>query len=733
MRSLIPSACLTIVSFEPSLNLLYIISTELALEYTLHALALLKENDSICRSINDTDAPETLSMGMKSTTPNAAVRLHYLAGRLFLSQNEPANALPHLQVAAEKTKKWPSMHLSIQRALLDCEKKCSSAQEDSNASIKLLLEPSSCSMLSQNEIAETQNRGLATGKELVWTDDESGVFRPPIDFAVTFLDSTHATLGDTVLACVSVKSCLSIPIYLESIQLNTTACSFNITNLQHNMNRKMLLSWAKHGITGKHIGPSDAVNVGNGVQLNANGLVYFFSEIKLPPSLIETAHGRTAADLSKFYPKNGKLCNMGFSMAAGNMCKSRFADDSSKISLDGKPVAVPDLAEKDTSFFGGVPLVCHGLTLMLKPSSVSSGSLVKIHVQRKHLLSPLGRTDALQYLMEECNYMAHSWSRPAYHPWYLGPRCLRVLSPRPHMEVINLTDPITGGEAVEGTVNRIVFRLVAADGYDCRDVTLRLRCSSERNTTQHNVDAAAGEFKDAEVDNQSVFVQRSTDVSADASTGERIRLPRGWQPRHDVIRDESHDVSSVVTSLLEAGKSMLLPLDVFRSLEISSDNDVDSSTITTSYEVILAFKEIRRDEGSEMGNQVMVVQRGTLSWIKPCRGDFSIVEGCRTSFPCGVQHESNSTTTSTSTRKETDVVSADGESVRMRFTLKTNGLGGEIAASIQSVVNEVRAYNKLSLRVLSSAETTHSTFFIRLKVTQNENCCIHPTSCLLHS
>ena len=49
--------------------------------------------------------------------------------------------------------------------------------------------------------------------------------------------------------------------------------------------------------------------------MNAKGLVYFFTDIKLPSSLVETALGRHAADLSKFYPKNGKLCNMGFTVA----------------------------------------------------------------------------------------------------------------------------------------------------------------------------------------------------------------------------------------------------------------------------------------------------------------------------------------------------------------------------------------------------------------------------------
>lgn len=375
------------------------------------------------------------------------------------------------------------------------------------------------------------------------------------------------------------------------------------------------------------------------------------------------------------------------------MCRSRSSEGSNKIILDGKPVAVPDLTESDVSLFGGVPLVCHSLTLMLKPSSDVNSPLVKLLVDRKHLLSPLGRIDALQYLMEECNYMAHAWSRPPYHPWYLGPRCLRVLSPRPHMEVVNLTESITGGEAIEGTVNRVVFKLVADKRYDCKDVTLRLRCTSEKERFNSVDTVADGETKENDVDDRTLFVQRIADASAKVSTSNGISLPTGWQPRCDVIMNESHDSSSGVTSSLDAGKSLLLPLDFFRPLNTSPGNTSDARTISTSYEVILAFREVRADAGrgdsSDLGNQVMVIHRGTLKWIKPFFGEFAVVEGHHAPFPCGLQHETNATTSLSLSRTETDIISADGNSVRMRFTLKTNGLGGNVAASIENVVNEV--------------------------------------------
>ena len=343
--------------------------------------------------------------------------------------------------------------------------------------------------------------------------------------------------------------------------------------------------------------------------------------------------------------------------------------------------------------------MCHGLSIELKPSNRVSTLPTKLHIERKHLLSPLGRSDALQYLMEECNYMSHSWSRPAYHPWCLGPRCLRVLSPRPHMEVSNLTEPATGGEAIEGTVNRIVFQLSANENYECRDITLRLRCSSRsEGVSEPGVDSE-GESKETEMNRTFLFVQKSQDSRAVVTTEEGVILPIGWEPRRDVIKVESQDTPSVVVPYLEGGKSVLLPLDLFSPLSISSEDASESDEVSssTAYEIILTFQEVRTDEGgvsSQSGNQVMVIHRGTMNWIKPFSGTFSVINGHQKSFPGGIQHDSNVSNMrlSSSSRIESqsdEIISADGERIRMRFVLKTNGLGGNAAANVESIVNEV--------------------------------------------
>ena len=385
-----------------------------------------------------------------------------------------------------------------------------------------------------------------------------------------------------------------------------------------------------------------------------------------------------------------------------------MAHESEKISLDGKPLAVSNLTEEDISFFGGIPLVCHGFTLMLKPSSYDS-KFMQLRINRKHLLSPLGRSDALQYLMEECNYMSHSWSRPAHHPWHLGPRCLRVLSPRPTMEVSNLTETVTCGEAIEGTVNRIIFKLLAGEGCDCRDITISLRGTNHSESNRPAlVDEEKESNKDIDPDNKFLFVQRSLDTNADVVASDGIELPKGWEPRRDVTYNEAHDATSVVASKLGARETMLLPLDVFRPLNASPEERPNSNVIFTSYEVILTYIEVRSDTGSESGpetgNRVMVIQRGTLKWIKPFHGQFSIIDANQKQFPCGVQHDLNIINSRASGLSRDNhsgtYISADGEQVRMRFILTINNeLGGNVVCAAQNVFNEVCKYLHLFLAI----------------------------------
>ena len=139
---------------------------------------------------------------------------------------------------------------------------------------------------------------------------------------------------------------------------------------------------------------------------------------------------------------------------------------------------ISSLSKASSSLLGGIPWVCTGVVLTFKHNE--SDAPIKLQIQCPGLFSPLLRSGALKYIMEECNYASHSWSRPVHHPLILGPRILRVLGPRPQMRVTNLTGPLTDCKLVMGTVNRILFRLDAGKDEDCWDLRVKVKSTSSK-------------------------------------------------------------------------------------------------------------------------------------------------------------------------------------------------------------------------------------------------------------
>ena len=668
-----------------------------ALDYVLHALDLLDENTSICRD-GGVETSQLLPMPSNETPtqqPKSSARLHYLAGRLLMGLNDPSGALVHLNIASAQTKSWPSLHLAIYRALCACNERCSAAKivspnssKSKETFIEMLLQSDSCKLLSPMELKEAQSKAWKSQNtsEVVWNDDDKtkGV---PFEFAVSFLKATHATSSDTVKACVSIKSCLNFPVKVESLQLLTTSGIFDVPNLEKCALDRSQLQSCLRGESNKDTRP----NQGGGVHFNCNDLVYFMTELTLPANLSDIALGGT--DMSKFIPKNGRLCNMGLSHAAGSICESRFnSGNQQKISMTGKAIPISSISEASSLFLGGIPLACHGVVLTLK--NESGDSSIKLQVDRQSLVSSLFRSGTQRAMMEESNYTVHSWSRPSHHPWCLGPRVLRVLGPRPHMHVTNLTDPQTNGCAVEGAVNRIMLRLDAGSDEECFDVRVRLKCKSSKKQQKSeppSTDATATTAKDETIDvephRMPTFVCKSDDPTAKVMAEGGFSLPTGWEPRKDVGTDESHDVTTSLSHHLEVGKSLLCPLDIFRPLDSS-----DSDPCSTSYDVVIMYRQVRAGEASNKssestGDEVMVVQSGSIEWITPFTAEFSQSNGFKKPFPCGIQHASNMVLQPEPSVTDNELVVADGQQVNMRCSLQAKGLGSNVTATILSVTN----------------------------------------------
>ena len=150
----------------------------IALDYILHALDLLDEHLSLCHDVSTESDLSSSASENPTRQPMSSARLHYVAARLLMSLDDPTGASVHLKIASAQTKSWPSLHLSIQRALSTCTERyvkeitgpnplsnlivanivLPDTTDLQNSCIELLLWPDSCKLLSHEERMEMQMR-----------------------------------------------------------------------------------------------------------------------------------------------------------------------------------------------------------------------------------------------------------------------------------------------------------------------------------------------------------------------------------------------------------------------------------------------------------------------------------------------------------------------------------------------------------------------------------------------
>lgn len=713
--------------------------TAMALDYALHALDLLDVHLSHC--VETSESALLSSPTSEVQQPKSSARLHYLAARLFMSMNDPLGASVHLKIASSQANSWPSLQLSIQRALLACADRHLSitrgdaplssdsvipnATDVKDACIEIALQPEKCKMLSPNEANIVQEKAWAneqasvtnrtSTREVRWTQYDTSNSESPFEFGVSFFESTHATSGDSVSACVSIKSSLNFPVIVNSIQLITSSGLYEVQNLDCCTAEKSL-----HRFLREPISANKDASV-QGVSLKPNDLKFFLTELSLPSNLSDVLVGDTSSDISKFTPKNCRLSNMGFSHAgnylilpiaprslliislyflfftAGNICESRIEIcDQQNATIDGKPIPISSISKASSSLLGGIPLVCSGVVLSLK--HVESDLPIKLQIERPGLFTPLFRSGALKFLMEESNYTSHSWSRPVHHPLCLGPRILRVLGPRPQLHVTNLTCPLTDNKLVKGTVNRIIFRLDAGKDVDCLDLRVKLKSTSSKKQPPSNElahdSSGAGGSSDGERHQWTIFVCKAVDPNVQNVTEDGVALPVGWELRKDIGSDDYHDATTSISHHLGAGQSFHFSLDVFHPLDPPFSS---SYTFVTSYEATFLYRQVRvgkrANPPNDVGDQVMVIESGSFEWISPFAVEFSQMNGIMKPFPCGIHHASNMVTQTDqvpTSAMGAESVAADGERIQMRFSLAVKALGSQIAANILRVSNEVR-------------------------------------------
>lgn len=241
-------------------------------------------------------------------------------------------------------------------------------------------------------------------------------------------------------------------------------------------------------------------------------------------------------------------------------------------------------------FLGGKPLLCDGLHLTFYPVQAEKDTSLKITLIDLTIEKKKNRTAAniKRTPFEEENYIASAWSRPQHLPFSRGPRSIRVLGPQPGLVVTNVTDGICNGQALEGTVNRILLKLQSGPDEICSDLEVNVSCFSVLITpTGSTLRLVSKEMLTTEADSSVDMTNPlcRTPVLVNLLDSEGIRplatglgydLPVGWQ-----TAGTGHKYTVPKVSPISKGESTFFVLDLYRPTARSQGESVSGASADT--------------------------------------------------------------------------------------------------------------------------------------------------------
>jgi len=405
--------------------------------------------------------------------------------------------------------------------------------------------------------------------------------------------------------------------------------------------------------------------------------------------------------------------------------------------------------------------LCDGLNLVFYPvqaeratGSPEKVTLIELTIEKKkkRTAANIKRTP-----FEEENYIASAWSRPLHLSFSRGPRSLRVLGPFPLLVVSDMTDDLTKGKALEGTVNRILLRLQAGPEERCSNMKCNVSCFSVLVTPSGSTKRLVSE-EELTKETENSFDMKNpkyrTPVlvsSVSASAAHSIASdygydpPKGWK-----ISGSGQKHNGMTLPALKGGESSFMYVDFYRPAAETQkevlfndgsfhDDDVaDFSLCKTDFYVTLTYRQERpllqkkqnrtrrssrrrpvmssssakgdtsdntdtllaneKIEDGETSEEVSLEYTGSVVWAPPISAKFRL--SARKSCPCGSRHPSNRIDYTPQAGINEECILADGQSVCTRCSLQLNpsmdGLKTEIVAVRFAVSCVIFLYCKAS-------------------------------------
>ena len=671
----------------------------------------------------------------ESSSSRTGARLYYLTGGLLLGMSRHEEAVSKLSKAAKFATGWKELELAIRRILIECYEKHIPSQTDgsesSDALASMILDSYFNAEMSSVQLRKALDHfsSLSGGGSLRWFheagDDEMAGL--PFSFAVSFPRKTHATAGDTVDASVLIRSNLDYAVHVNSAILLSLAGELPIP-----MNDLLSAANASEGSE-------------DGIIIQAKTFIVISTEIQLPKDTSVIASddsgngGEQQAVAGKgSFAKSARPRTAGISAAGGARFVSEEKLEPGNRSSQGW----------NMNFLGGKTLRCDGLKVIFYPVQAEKSSFEKVTLIELTIKKKKSRTEAniKRTPFEEENYIASAWARPEYLPLSRGPRSLRVLDPTPHVVVSNLTEPLTQGKAIEGTVNRIVLKLQGGAHERCLDMKVTFSCFSvlvtPSGTTKRLV---SREFLTNESENSIDMNEPSFRTPILVCSGEGpaktkfgYDLPPGWIP----CGSGQSQVDLPIPEL-DRGECSYVHLDLFRpapalqtdvALDDRSKPDIlgDISLCKTDIYVTISYRQerpstkkrrpIRRNirraslvrppktspdvpetepetlADEEAFDNVSLEYTGSVVWTSPLTASFT--PGLNRCHPSGSRHPSNTVEDDLVPVSDTEFSLVDGQSVTTKCSLELDSTMEGLKTEIKSVCFTVSTERVVDLSLL---------------------------------
>jgi hypothetical protein len=573
-----------------------------------------------------------------------------------MKQGKFGKAVESITKALEHSKKFPSLELLLEKALVVCYKRISSVN-----TTQTIFDPASSLILKSKK-----NDGLFDFLKFHLKDQSDMKLDRPIDlpftsygdepfsFSLTFPQETYATEGGVVHAVLMLHSNLDLSVEVKDIKIVSNLGPVKINVMDST---------------------TFIIDKGKSIQLRAKVII---------PSDLSSAVDARLVQIQAISRDRPKICG---------------------LSQIGGGVYTTNSRQKKT-LQGGLCIACK--SVRIKFSALNILMNVDIHnAHRGSIPRPNSKfKETIRSSTEEDNYIYSSWNRPPCFKMLNGPRCLRIVCPQSDLEITDMTTKLTKGKLLEGVVNRIVMRIKSSPSVQCKNMKLSVICNSSIEKGSFKSLSLLDKEEVKNDTNHDPFSRRPVLVVCvdDISEQQDPNAPNGWKiNQHNCGQGSRDDWIPIPPS--SDSMTTFTSFDLYRPLPEYQDKEQDKCR--TNFLVIISYNQIRPNCCDMDGDLVFEEYRGSVMWSSPIKAEIKCSSFEAKNLPSGNRHTANIVTTNDAGNDLSSIIS--GNEALFECSIEAPSAHSNLNINLKNIRFEVRRIavvahlfeNDLSLAIVS--------------------------------